>query len=333
MFRALFSALSPRGARARLSILIFHRVLAEPDPLFPGEITREQFDAICAWLRAWCNVLPLGPAVKALKDGTLPSRAVAITFDDGYADNHALAAPILARHGLSATFFVATEYLDGGRMWNDTIIEAVRRTPLRRLNLSEIGEGVQAHLDVDGMEARRAAIAHLLGRLKYRPVDERERLCELVAFRAEVEPPSDLMMSSEQVADLHRAGMQIGAHTAAHPILATLPDDQALEEIRLGKERLEEIVGQPITLFAYPNGRPDDDYTYRTVALVKRAGFEAAFTTAWGAADADSDPHQMPRFTPWDRGRFAFGLRLAYTLWQSRRSRFSTASPAASAAA
>ena len=105
------SILSPAGARGRLSILIFHRVLPEPDPLAPDEPDVARFEAQMRWVRQWFNVLPFGRAVDMLYEGTIPSRARAITFDDGYADNEALAAPILKRLGLSATFFVSEELL------------------------------------------------------------------------------------------------------------------------------------------------------------------------------------------------------------------------------
>ena len=64
--KLLFSLLSPAGRRARLSVLIFHRVLPVPDPLFPDEVDVRRFDAICAWMRQWFNVLPLGEAVERL---------------------------------------------------------------------------------------------------------------------------------------------------------------------------------------------------------------------------------------------------------------------------
>ena len=73
-----------------------------------------------------------------LQQGRLPPRALAITFDDGYADNRTVAAPLLERHGLPCTFFVATGFLDGGRMWNDTLIETVRRAPGQTLDLRDL---------------------------------------------------------------------------------------------------------------------------------------------------------------------------------------------------
>ena len=121
-----FSLLSPGGGRGRLSTLIFHRVLPEPDPIFPDEMHAAQFDAVCGWVARWFNVLPLEEAVQRLAARSLPPRTLCITFDDGYADNHDVAMPILRRHGLCATLFVATGYLNGGTMWNDTIAESVR---------------------------------------------------------------------------------------------------------------------------------------------------------------------------------------------------------------
>jgi len=103
-----FRHLSPAGPKARLSILAFHRVLRESDPLFPEVPDTRRFARVLTWLKGWCNVLPLDKAVERLSRGQLPERAAAITFDDGYADNYTEALPVLREHGMSATFFVAT---------------------------------------------------------------------------------------------------------------------------------------------------------------------------------------------------------------------------------
>jgi peptidoglycan/xylan/chitin deacetylase (PgdA/CDA1 family) len=114
MMRLLFGRLSPTGRRSRLPILMFHRVRKSVDPLMPDEIDAAQFDRICSWLATWFNVIALDDAVNRLEGGSLPERSLAITFDDGYADNHDVALPILTRHRLPATFFIATGFLDGG---------------------------------------------------------------------------------------------------------------------------------------------------------------------------------------------------------------------------
>lgn len=309
MLRWLLGRAAPAGPQARLSMLIFHRVLPAPDPLFPGELDARAFDAVCSWVRHWFNVLPLEEAAARLARGDLPARAMAITFDDGYADNCTQATPILQRHGLSATFFVATGFLDGGRMWNDTLIEAVRACRLPALPLQGL-PGPQAALPLGGVAERQAAIRQLIGAAKYMPPQERQAYVDAVAQRAEVVPPTDLMMTSDQVRELRAAGQQVGAHTVTHPILRTLSAPAARQEIEAGKQRLETLLGEPVRLFAYPNGKPGEDYVPENVALVREAGFDAAVSTQWGVSTQRTDPFQLRRFTPWDTQRWRFGLRL-----------------------
>ena len=314
MIPLLLSLTSPGGSRGRLSTLIFHRVLREPDPLFPDEIDAARFDEMCAWLRQWFAVLPLDAACRRLREGSLPARALAITFDDGYADNHDVALPLLRKHGLPATFFVATGFLDGGRMWNDTVIESVRLTRRDALELVDAGLRGISRLPMGTLAERRQAIDALLKACKYLAVEERHAATQAIAKAAAVLPPSDLMMRSSQVTALHRAGMGVGGHTVNHPILARLSPAAARAEMQAGKATLEALTQAPVTTFAYPNGKPGQDFEAPHAEMAKGLGFEFAVTTAWGAADRASDPHQLPRFTPWDRSRWAFGLRMARNL-------------------
>ena len=307
LLKPLFKLMSPAGARARLSVLIFHRVLPEPDPLFPDEMHARRFDKLCGWLASWFNVMALDEAVKCLKAGTLPARAACITFDDGYADNHHVVMPILQRHGLTATFFIATGFLDGGRMWNDTIIEAVRQSKAPVLDLSSLGLGHHAIATIDD---KKTAIATLLGQVKYRPFEERISITEQLAHLAGVQLPQDLMMTSQEVKAMRLAGMQIGAHTQSHPILARLTDAEARHEILGSKNFLEQLLGERIGLFAYPNGRPETDYTPKNVDVVRTLDFDAAVSTQWGTSGTGDDMLQIRRFTPWDQTRLRFGVRL-----------------------
>jgi peptidoglycan/xylan/chitin deacetylase (PgdA/CDA1 family) len=313
----LFSALSPPGARGRLSILIFHRVLATTDPLFPDEVDARRFDGICSWIKRWFKVLPLDEAVSRLKARTLPARAMSITFDDGYEDNFSVALPILQRHRLSASFFIATGFLDGGIMWNDVIIESVRRCEMAQLDLQGTPAGGLGLLPLASLVDRCAAIERIIGQTKYLSPRERTDWTAAVHQRSGTALPTGLMMSSEQVRSLHRAGMGIGGHTVSHPILAALDARQAQAEIADGRHRLEAIVGERVGLFAYPNGRPDIDYGPEAVRVVRELGFDAAVSTSWGAARAGDDCFQLPRFTPWDRTRARFGLRMARHLVSS----------------
>lgn len=314
MFRIAGNLLSPAGKRGRLSILIYHRALAAPDPILHDEIDAATFERHMALLAAEFNVLPLGEACARLAHGALPARAVCVTFDDGYADNEQLALPILKRLGLPATFFVSTGYSDGGFMFNDGVIEVVRRAPAGTYDLSSLGLGSHSLGD---STSRRAAIDALIGQVKYRPVRERIALVEELGAAMQSSLPKDLMMRPAQIKRLRDEGMEIGGHTVNHPILTGLREQEARAEIVNGKRRLEEITGAPVTLFAYPNGKPGRDYGPREVELVREAGFTAAVSTIGGVANRDSDIFQLPRFNPWDRSPRRLGVRLLLSCTRS----------------
>jgi peptidoglycan/xylan/chitin deacetylase (PgdA/CDA1 family) len=314
MFRLLGNLLSPSGDRARLSILMFHRVLEQPDPLLPDEIDAAAFDQHMRFVRREFNVLPLDEACARLARNSLPSRAMSLTFDDGYANNADVALPILERHGLTATFFVATSFLDGSTMFNDDIIEIVRTAPARQHDLSAFGLGStvigNSVDDVEDTASRRALIAALIPRIKYASLDERRcwitRLASTIGGRV----PRDLMMRPDAVRRLADHGMQIGGHTVNHPILMQLNDSSAEREIVDGKHMLEDIIGKPVTLFAYPNGKPGGDYDARHAAIVRRAGFEAAVSTVNGVADRNTDRFQLPRCGLWNQSPRRVAARL-----------------------
>lgn len=296
----------------RLCVLIFHRVLSKPDGLFPSEIDASLFDEVCGWLKTWFNVLSLQDALRAMYSNELPPRSLAITFDDGYADNAEVAVPILRRHGLHATFFIATGYLDGGCMWNDCLIEAVRKCARETLTVDGPLVPGRAALTVRlrNLAERRLAVDRLIRAAKYLPDEQRRAYADEALRRAEVTAPRHLMMTSQQVIALTKAGMDLGGHTVNHPILKDLPPAQAREEIEAGRTALERLSERRVSVFAYPNGKPGVDYDDRTTKLVREAGFDAAVATGWGTATFNTDRYQLPRFTPWDRTRRAFGWRL-----------------------
>ena len=310
--KILPSLFSPAGKNAKLSIVIYHRVLAEPD-LLTGEGGIAQFERGLSYLTNNFNILPLSEAVNKLRNGTLPSRAACITFDDGYADNAEIALPILQKHGVTATFFIASGFLDGGRMWNDTVIESVRRAKGDTLDLNAIGLGNHA---IATLEQRRETLNLLIDKLKYLPHGARASQVDKLSTIIAADLPDNLMMTSAQVRQLHDAGMEIGGHTLTHPILASIDDAAARTEIAEGKAKLEAIIDTPLRLFAYPNGKPGKDYLSAHVRMIKDAGFEAAVSTAWGAARQDSDMFQLPRFTPWDKSEWRYVLRMVRNMRQ-----------------
>jgi peptidoglycan/xylan/chitin deacetylase (PgdA/CDA1 family) len=311
--RAACSVASAAGRGGRgLLILIYHRVLAAPDPLRSRTVQAPDFAARMDLVASCFNVLPLSEALERLESRSLPARALSVTFDDGYADNLTVAAPIMRERGIRPTVFVATGYLDGGLMFNDAITEALRAAP-ERLDLSDLGLG---GLELPDVDARRATIRRLVGELKYKPAAQRPALAAEIFRRAGATPPRDLMLSTAQVRSLRDAGVEIGAHTATHPILTRLSPEAAREDIARSRQVLEGILGDRVRLFAYPNGRPGEDYDERHVAMVRELGFSAALSTAWGAAHAGCDRYQVPRVAPWDDSPRRYAARLVKSYLQ-----------------
>lgn len=289
----------------RLSILIFHRILDRQDPMLKGEIDIKQFDSQMFWIKRFYNVLDLNTAMDNLVSNTLPARALCITFDDGYKDNYINALPILKKYSLPATFFIATAFLNGGIMWNDVVIETLRNTKMKSLDLTEFGLGIYKI-----GENRAGLLSEVLTSLKYLAFEKRTSVVEALPRLLNSPVPNNLMMDDSDVKNLYRSGMVIGGHTKNHPILAKLSRQHAKQEIEAGKQYLETLVDDEIQLFAYPNGRPGQDYNSEHVEILKKVGFKGAVSTAWGAATNKSDIFQLPRFTPWDRSVVKYLFRL-----------------------
>ena len=292
--------------KARLCIVNYHRILQAPDPLLENEPDVATFREHMKMLADCFRVLPMHEALAALQRGQLPPRAVCITFDDGYRSIHDLALPVLREFGLPATVFVTSGYVDSDEnMWNDRIVDAVRAAS-GVLDLRPSGSGLHP---VDSVGARCAAVRLLTTRAKYLPPPERMALVEELEKLVGA-PARALMLTSAMVRALDASGIEIGAHTVSHPILTSLPDDDARAEIVGSKEALEAILGRPVRYFAYPNGKAGLDFDARHIAMVREAGFAAAFSTALGAVTAAQDVYTLPRSRPWDESTFFYMLRL-----------------------
>lgn len=288
---------SPAGSRARLAVFTYHQVLERRDTLRPDEPDSAEFRADLETISRVFTVLPLPEAACRLADRTLPARAACITFDDGYTNNHAVAAPLLEAAGLPATFFIACGAIDDGAMWNDLLIEAVSGS-----------RGAPVFGALEGIDTAKLAtltgaplVRALLSALKYQPLERRLAIARRFYQDNVGAAIPRLMMSREQVADLARRSFDVGGHTMRHPILKLLEDAAAREEIESCCAWLTEVTGKRPVSFAYPNGRPNVDFTERDVALVAAAGFETAVSTKWEFARAGTHPYSVPRVGPWWR--------------------------------
>ena len=215
ILRSLTALAAPAGPTSKLSVFYFHRVLEKPDPLLPYEPDARMFDRMLGWIGSQFRVLDPLEACDRLYGGTLPSRPALITFDDGYRDNYTVALPILQRHGVKAAFFVATGFLNGGMMFNDRVIEAVRNASADSLTMP----GTSERWPLKSLQDRREAINRVLKAIKHlSPYDRDQRVRAPESEFGKHSGPR-MMMDPGELAKLHKAGMRIGGHSRTHPIL------------------------------------------------------------------------------------------------------------------
>ena len=296
------------GKRKKLFIFIYHRVLDEPDDMRPWEIDKETFSWQMELIANYFNVMSFGEAIERMDNDTLPPRAMCITFDDGYADNYTNALPILLKNKLSAIFFIASGHLNGGRMWNDSVIESLRAIQSNKLDLTEIGLDTY---DISSSQKKASVAITIIQKLKHLESNIRSQYTDYIISLVNNKLPKNLMLSSQQLIKLYESGMEIGGHTVTHPILATLELDVVKQEVCDNKITLEQMLNTKLRYFAYPNGKPDQDYLIDQIQVIKNCGYEAAVSTLpRGVSTAHSDRWQLARFTPWDKTPIKFMLRI-----------------------
>jgi peptidoglycan/xylan/chitin deacetylase (PgdA/CDA1 family) len=279
-----------------LAILRYHAVCgpegeAYADPSI--SVTPEAFARHVAYLTEHYRVLPLAEAVRLLQSRSLPPNAVAITFDDGYADNLA-AARLLHRSGATATFYITAGCLAGGMpFWPAEIRQLVAgmRAPVIRLTAA----GPTVELPCATPAERSAAMRALARLFKSHPIPVREALREELRQQAKRADGPSPMLTWDELREMHRLGMTIGAHTVTHPNLPNAGPVEARREITESKARLEAELGAPVTMFSYPNGGAERYMTAEIAQMVRAAGFDAATTSANGFAGPGSDPFALER--------------------------------------
>lgn len=295
-------------------ILVYHRVHPAPGPFMIDPVPPDRFDAQMRHLARAYRPLPLAELLQRSREGTVPAGAVAVTFDDGYADNAAHAFPILKRHGIPATIFLVTGCIGTGRIpWHDEVLlafAAARGGTIRIPGLPAEAPPLPLTTEAERHHAAFTVLAAL------KPLPEAERLAGVRAIQealgaGDAAEAASLMLDWDRVRALRDEGISFGAHTVTHPILSRVTPERALEEIGRSKETVERELGVEAPFFAYPNGRPED-YDAASVEALRAAGVRVALTTTFGANEAGDDPLRWRRATAWTADPRRFALQLAW---------------------
>jgi peptidoglycan/xylan/chitin deacetylase (PgdA/CDA1 family) len=207
----------------------------------------------------------------------LPPRSAIVSFDDGYSDNLVHAHPVLQALELPATIFVCTDIIETKTpFYWDRAAYCFSHTQKDSADLPLTGKA--SWVDDIGREK---SMRQWILRVKQLPDTMRDEVLDSLASALDVSIPagafSRLYLNWDQVRELSRNGIEIGAHTASHPILTRIPLERVEAEVVRSKERIEAEIGKPVISFAYPNGLAAD-FSPDVAAVLRRVGIEVAFT-------------------------------------------------------
>lgn len=277
----------------RLLVLCYHNVRASWCFPSEGDQGLRGLERQLRALQRVANVLPLEDALMRLSEGRrLPRLAVALSFDDGYADNLELVVPRLERLSLPATFFLVPGLLSRTvSAWWETMGWAFTATTRAELKW----QGAQHRLDTPaGRSSAQAAVVQVLKR-RNRAARE-EAVVELIARLAPAGPRPDPQMFLDWAGArrLVRRGHAIGSHSSHHAILSQEDEFEQAADLKEARRLLEEELGVPTPLLAYPNGTVDD-YNTATMRAALSADHRFALTTVEGFNRPDTPPHEIRR--------------------------------------
>jgi peptidoglycan/xylan/chitin deacetylase (PgdA/CDA1 family) len=302
-------------------VLMYHRVCELADDPFLLAVQPARFAEHLELLRRHWHPIGLTDAMRRLRKGTLPRRAVVVTFDDGYADNLHVAAPLLERHKVPATMFVTSGHVGADRefWWDEleriflspgtlpaelslTIDGEAREWPLGDAAVYSVEDHARLRtwdvLDPNDPGPRQATCRSLLVALRGLPPARRDELLGEIRAWSGAHPgarPTHRALSPEEARRLAASPtIEVGGHTISHPLLSACTVEEQEAEISGGREQLQQLVGVPVKSFAYPFGTAAD-YTPDTIELVRGAGFETACSNFEGVLTGGTDPLQIPR--------------------------------------
>lgn len=295
----LVNRLQPR----RLTILAGHCVTAPSNSRLPPDmkIEAQKLERILTFLRAHFDVVTVADGVTRLR--TSPSRSlVALSMDDGYADNRTHLLPLLQRLGLTATIYLESHPLDARvPNWSHKFFAILGHLAPEDFihRFTELSTDTRSNVLLNQLVPHdQATVYHVKRLLKYEvPAAERARVIDLLIAESNVDARAltdTLYMTWDDARALQAAGVELGAHTVHHEILSRLDAPAARAEIEGSRAAIARSLAAAPQSFAYPFGRRWD-FNEDSARIAREAGFSSATTTHAGTNSASADPYRLKR--------------------------------------
>ncbi|MDA0321295.1 MAG: polysaccharide deacetylase family protein [Verrucomicrobia bacterium] len=304
VYRRRRAARQRRGA-CRLTILMYHRIGCASPGNSRLSVSTARFEDHLRFLQSHYDILDMDTAVELLRAGRSPQRnSVAITFDDGYADNVQNALPLLMKHEVPALVYVVPGYVGTDKLfWWDRlglVAEATIAADGESLsNRSWYLGAVREIIERCGRDVGIAESVHALGD-KFQTLEPAKRDLILDEWEHSVAAHMDSAATSRHVTadwnalrQLAESRVDVGCHTVTHACLTMLPPQAAKQEIEEARVLIETQVGLPVRHFAYPYGQAG--YVSSVLPhMVQEAGFQSACLAIPGACQG-SGLFTLPR--------------------------------------
>lgn len=311
------------GFYKRALILLYHRINERTNDPQLLNVTPKHFNEHLEILSKKWNVISLSEMVQSIEKGNVPHKTIAITFDDGYADNLFFAKPYLVQHNIPALVYISCDHVENNKeFWWDSLeriflmtgnLPKVLNINIDSKNYNLIFENFDPYMKQSFNQYRNWNIAyevdptarHAAYRLfcqLLRPLSATSRqnaLNELFKW-ANINNITAAYnyraLTAAEVYELVNGDLiEVGAHTMTHSVLSELTEEEQRFEIQKSKSYLETIIKQPVISFSYPFGTRND-YTKETVDIVRQLNFTNACSNFPEMVVKSTDLFQLPRF-------------------------------------
>lgn len=252
----------------------------------------ENFEKQVEYLRKHYEIISLDDFYDRYTSNSFTNREIVLTFDDGYANNLYIVAPILKKYGIPFSVFISTEHIDTGEFYPTSIARIIilgshlTKISIPLLNLEDE--------DISDLNRKRDVYKIVSKEIKNRPLHEvriiisqlKDNISESEYILLQKKYKSDRPMTWDEVKQLHDMRVTIGSHCMYHMICHSNQRKEDLEEqIRGSKNIIETHLGAKCNYFVYPNG----DYTEESNRFVKEAGYRMGFTVQSGRLDKNKN--------------------------------------------
>ncbi len=291
--------------KQELTILLYHGVTNSVSQGIENYSNKHvpvtDFRRDMSWISKHCTVLGMDEVTELVKNGDpLPPRAVAITFDDGFANNHSVAASVLDEYSIPATFYISAGIVNTDMMfWVDALEDCINLTKAPSIDVTIDSE--QQSFDLTNQPAKISALETIKRWCKQvDTLTKDDRLAQVMRVTGIIPDCSHAdnykKISWKQVRELadHQQFI-IGGHSLYHDILASQTLRREESDIKLCQALLSHVLERPITHFSYPEGQ-QNHYRPETIKILKEVGVVCSPSAICGLNTIDDlDPFHLKR--------------------------------------